>query len=104
MQERREHAETAWREARECVLASSSAPASSRAEVLRQCSGTARSAAELTLELPEHNSEQLEVRAALDELVGAIESGNEHQLSSAVERSARAGSALGWRVVHTGLH
>jgi len=102
MQERRERAEQAWRDTRECMLACAEGPNSlARTAALRQCSGTARSAAELLLELPEHSSRQMELRAALDELVSAIESGNERRLASAIERSSSAGSALGWRMVHT---
>jgi hypothetical protein len=46
----------------------------------------------------------LELRAALGELAGALDSGDEQQLSSAVERSSRAGSALGWRMVQARPH
>ncbi|MEI9936087.1 MAG: hypothetical protein WDO69_02565 [Pseudomonadota bacterium] len=104
MQERRARAEQAWRDARECVLACEQGPSSAREGELGHCRGAARDAAELSLELPEHGPRQLELRAALDQLVSALESGNEQQLSSAIERAARAGSALGWRVGHTGLH
>ena len=113
MQERRERAEQAFRAARECVtriaipdggLACAEQSSCARTEELRRCSKTARAAAELSLELPEHNSRQLELQAALDELVNALESGNGHRLSSAIERASRAGSALGWQVVHTRLH
>lgn len=100
MQERRERAEQAFRAA----LACAARPSLGRTEELRQCSKAARVAAESSLELPEHNSRQLEIRAALDELVGALESGNGHRLASAIERSSRAGSALGWQAVHTRLH
>ncbi len=104
MQERRARAEQAWRDARECLLAGTDGPSSLRVAALRQCTGRARNASELSLELPEHGSRQLELRAALDELVGAIENGNEQRLASARERSLRAGGALGWRMVHTRLH
>lgn len=104
MQERRERAEQAWRDARECALACAEPPRSTRNEELRQCARIARHAAELSLELPEHSGQQLELQAALDELVNALDGGNEQHLSSAIERASRAGSALGWRLVHTGLH
>jgi hypothetical protein len=104
MQERRARAEQAWRAAHECVLTCAAAARAACTEKLRQCSGTVHRAAELCLELPEHSQTQLELRAALDELVGAIESGNDQRLASALDRSWHAGSALGWRVVHTGLH
>jgi len=104
MQGRRARAERAFRDARECVFACAAAPSSVRTQQLRQCSATARSAAESALELPEHDGPQLELQAALDELVSALDSGDESRLSSASERAARAGSALGWRVGHTPLH
>jgi hypothetical protein len=97
MQERRARAERAWRDALECLLAPPSVPSSARTPELRQCRATIRRAAELSVELPEHGGTQLELRAALDELVSAIESSNERQLASARDRSARAGGALGWR-------
>jgi hypothetical protein len=49
------------------------------------------------LELPEHSTTELELRASLDELVRALEDESEQQLASALERSSRAASALGWR-------
>lgn len=104
MQERREHAEHAFRDAWACVLAGMDGPSAARTAALRQCGGTARSAAEFALEMPEHGSQQLELRAALGELAGALDSGDEQQLSSAVERSSRAGSALGWRMVQARPH
>jgi len=104
MQERRERAEHAWHDAQACVLANTESPSSARPAALRQCSGTARGAAELSLELPAHGSRQLELQAALDGLARAIENGNQQQLSSAVDRSARAASALGWRMVPTRPH
>jgi len=51
------------------------------------------------LDLPEHNDQQLELHAALDELERALETDGPQRLSSALARSARAGSALGWRMV-----
>ncbi|HEY0462980.1 MAG TPA: hypothetical protein VGC79_02175 [Polyangiaceae bacterium] len=104
MQQRRARAQSAFREAQGCALACLQSPSAVRAQQLRRCSGTARSAAESALELPEHNGQQLELQAALEELVSALESGDEQRLASAIERSARAGSALGWRVGHTRLH
>jgi hypothetical protein len=113
MRDRREHVEQAWRDARKCALlyAQARTPSgitkrvdSANTNELRECSGTARNAAELTWEMPEHDGQQLELQASLDELVRALESGDEHRLSSAIERSARAGSALGWQTVHTRLH
>lgn len=104
MQGRRQRAEQAWRDAGQCALACAAEPSAAHAEALRRCSGTVRMAAELALELPEHGRQQLELAAALGELLSALESGNEQRLSSAIERSSRAGSALGWPVVHTGLH
>ena len=104
MQERRERAERAFSDAHACVLASREGPSSARKAALRLCRETARSAAEFSLELPENGGQQLELRTALDELARALESDDEQQLSSAVERSMRAGSALGWRVVHARLH
>jgi hypothetical protein len=100
MQERRERAEQAFHAALACAVR----PGLGRTEELRQCSNAARAAAESSLELPEHSSRQLEMRAALDELVSALESGNGHRLARAIERASRAGSALGWQVVHTRLH
>jgi hypothetical protein len=104
MQERRERAEQAWREARQCVLACAERPSLGRSVALRQCRERAQRAAELSLELPEHSGQQLELRAALDELVSAIDGGNDQRLASAIERSSRAGDALGWRMVHTRPH
>jgi len=104
MQERRASAEQAFRDAHECLLACAPGTSSMRAEELRQCRGTIRRAAELSLELPEHSSTQMELQAALDELISAIESGNEQRLSSALDRASQAGGALGWRAVHTRLH
>lgn len=103
MRDRREHAEQAFRAARKCALDCAQANAASARE-LQQCSGTARNAAELTWEMPEHNGQQLELQAALDELVHALDSGDERRLSSAIERSARAGSAFGWQTVHPRIH
>lgn len=104
MRERREHAEQAWRDARRCALVFAQATDSISANELHECAGTARNAAELTWEMPEHNRQQLELQAALDELVRALDSGDEHRLSSAIERSSRAGNAFGWQAVHTRLH
>jgi hypothetical protein len=104
MHDRRELVEQAWRAARRCALVHARAPNSANSNELRQCSGTARTAAELTWELPERDGQQLELRASLDELVRALDSGDEHQLTSAIERSSRAGSAFGWLAVHTRLH
>jgi hypothetical protein len=104
MNDRRDLVEQAWREARKCALVHARAPNSADSNELRQCSGTARNAAELTWELPEHDGQQLELQASLDELVRALDSGDEHRLTSAIERSSRAGSALGWQAVHTRLH
>jgi len=104
MQERRQRAEQAWRDAGQCALECAAEPSATRAEAFHRCSGTARAAAELSLELPEHGRQQLELQAALGELVSALDSGNEQRLASAIDRSSHAGSALGWRVVHTGLH
>jgi hypothetical protein len=103
MGERRERAELAWQKARECALAGAARPTPARTEQLRRCSETARTAAELSLELPEHSREQLELRTALDELVVALESGDETRVAHAIDRSARAGSALGWRMVQARL-
>ncbi|HEY3255513.1 MAG TPA: hypothetical protein VGJ91_16255 [Polyangiaceae bacterium] len=104
MQHRRQRAEQAWRDAEQCALAGSVGPSATRAEGLAHCRETARLAAELCLELPEHGRQQLELQAALAELVSALESADEQRLASAIDRSSRAGSALGWRVGHTGLH
>ena len=98
MQERRERAEQAWRAARECALGCVSAASSAQ---LRQCSGTAHDAAELSQEVPEHGVLQLEARAALDELGAALESGNRQRVSSAIDRASSAGRALGWRMAQT---
>ena len=98
MQERRERAEQSWNAARACVTAGIGASVPRHAE-LRQCSAAAHNAAELSQELPEHNGPQLEARAALDELAHALESGNEQQLPSLLDRATRAGRALGWHVV-----
>jgi len=104
MRDRREHVEQAWRDARKCALSYAQAAHFSNTNEQRACSGTARNAAELTWEMPEHDVQQLELQASLDELVRALDSGKEHRLWSAIERSARAGSALGWQTVHTRLH
>jgi len=104
MRERRERAEGAWREARMCALSCASKSSDARAKDLQQCRETARSAAEFSMEMPELDGHQLELRAALDELVQAIEAGDQHRLSSAIERSTRAGSALGWSALQPSLH
>ena len=96
MQERRILAEQAWRNARKCALACAEGAGTARSEARQQCSRTARNAAELSLELPEHSGQQLEFQAALDELANAIEGGDEQRLSNAIERSSRAGRVLGW--------
>lgn len=103
MQDRRERAERAWHAARKCALACAASANPERARELRACLGTARDAAELSLEMPEHNGQQLELQAALDELGDAIDSGDTHRLSSALDRSSRAGNALGWGARHTRL-
>ncbi|HYQ26014.1 MAG TPA: hypothetical protein VER04_02310 [Polyangiaceae bacterium] len=104
MQQRRERAERAFLEASTCVLAGLDGPSSARPAALLQCGEMARAAADLSLELPDRGSRQLELRAALDELVHALEGNDGRQLSSAVERATRAGGALGWRVVPSRLH
>ena len=104
MRDRRDYVEKAWRDASKCALVHAQAPNSAQRKELRECAGTARNAAELTWEMPEHNERQLELQASLDELVHALDSGDEHRLSSAIERSSLAGSAFGWRTVHTRLH
>jgi hypothetical protein len=104
MHDRREHVEQAWREARKCALIYAQAAHFANADEQRECSGTARNAAELTWEMPEHDGPQLELQASLDELVRALDSGDERRLWSAIERSARAGGAFGWQTVHTRLH
>jgi len=104
MRDRREYAEQAWRDAAKCALTCAEAPSAANTNKLRECSGTARNAAELTLEMPEHGGKQLELQAALDELVRALDSGDGHRLSSAIERSSRAGSALGWETARPRLH
>lgn len=96
MQERRELAEQAWLSARKCALACTGGASAARSEERRQCGRTARTAAELSLELPEHSGQQLEFQAALDQLANAIEGDDERRLSNAIERSSRAGRALGW--------
>jgi len=104
MQARQVRAERAWRDAQQCALAYSENPNFARAAELRECRATASNAAERSTEMPEHGKPQLELQAALDELVLAIESGNARRLTSAIDRSSRAGSAFGWRAVHTRLH
>src|SRR5438045_1729213 len=74
VRDRREHAERAWREARQCALSCAQGANSASLNEFRECSGTVRNAAELSLELPEHNGQQLELQAALDELVRALDS------------------------------
>jgi len=102
--DRREHVEQAWREARKCALTYAQPAHFANSDEQRECSGTARTAAELSWEMPEHNGQQLELQASLDELVHALDSRDERRLWSAIERSARAGSAFGWQTVHTRLH
>jgi hypothetical protein len=104
MHDRREHAEQAWRDARTCALSYAQAAHFSSPDEQRACSGTARNAAELTWEMPEHDGQQLELQASLDELVHALDSGDQRRVWTAIERSARAGSAFGWQTVHTRLH
>ncbi|HKO47258.1 MAG TPA: hypothetical protein VJV79_06020 [Polyangiaceae bacterium] len=101
IEQRRAHAQQAWSEARECARACAEGLCAADADARGRCSQTARRAAELCLELPEHSGPQLELRAALDELVSAIESGHAQQLASAIARTSHAGSALGWRTGHT---
>jgi len=103
MRDRREHAEQAWRDARKCALSYAQARTATNPNDLQACTGAARNAAALTLEMPEHDGQQLELQAALDELVSALDSGDQHRLSSAIERSSRAGSALGWQTVRSHL-
>jgi hypothetical protein len=101
MGERRARAEHAFRKARQCALEcleSSLPPGTSQR---RQCSDAARSAAESALELPEHRGPELELEAALTELALALEAEDAHsgpRLSSALARTSRAGSALGWQI------
>ena len=97
MRERRSRAERAWDDTRECLALHAGAAGSARIGQLRQCSGAARDAAELALELPEHGSTQLEVQAALAELANALENGNEARSTVALDRISRAGGALRWR-------
>jgi hypothetical protein len=98
MEQRRGRAEQAWREASVCVLVALESAPSARTNELRLCSRSAADAAQFALEMPEHGERQWELQAALDELVRALESGDEHRLSDAIARSSRAGSALGWHV------
>lgn len=104
MQDRQARAEQAWRAARQCALARFESSNSGQATELRECRGTARNAAELSSEMPEHGRPQLELRAALDELVRAIDNGDPLRLSNAIDRASRAGSALGWDPVYTRRH
>jgi len=103
MADRRARAEQAFREARRCAIAYARSPHSAQPTELRACRGAVANAAELSLEMPEHNQTQLELGAALDELAQAIDSGDAQKLSSAIDRSSRAGSALGWGAVQTRL-
>lgn len=103
MQDRRARAEQAWHDARQCARAYAENPNASGTNDLRVCIGAARDAAELSLEMPEHGGPQLELQAALDELVRAIDSRDVRRLTSAIDRSSRAGSALGWGAVHPRL-
>jgi len=104
MEERRGRAEQAWREASLCVLTAMAQANSARPNELRLCARTARDAAELALEMPEHGEKQWALRAALEELAHALESDDEHRLSSALDRSSSAGNALGWRAASPRLH
>jgi len=103
MQERRGRAEQAFRLARQCALTCAASPSSTRASEQAKCRETASNAAELSLEMPEHDGLQLELQAALDELAHALESGDGQRLTMAIDRCTRAGSALGWAVGNTRL-
>lgn len=103
LHDRRTRARHAFDRARQCALECLGNARSPHASLRRQCSETARSAAEWSWELPEHNGQQLELHAALDELARALEGQDEQRLASAVARSARAGNALGWRTTGTSL-
>jgi len=103
VQERRARAEHAFLDARECALACATRPSELRAEERRRCGEAAQRAADLCLELPEHSGQQWELRAALNELVSALESGNQQRLADAIDRSSHASRALGWQAVQTRL-
>src|SRR4051794_38822410 len=69
MEERRGRAEQAWREASRCALtamARANSAHSAQANELRLCARTARDAADLALEMPEHGEKQWALQAALD--------------------------------------
>lgn len=101
MQDRRTRVEQAFRDARQCALAYTANPR--QPSKLRECSGAARNAAELSSEMPEHGGQELELQAALAELAHAMDSGDTHRLPSAIDRLSRAGRALGWDAVHSRL-
>lgn len=101
MQTRQARAERAWRAARQCALECSQSPNTTHTTALRECRATASNAAELSTEMPEHGRPQLELQAALAELVRAIDSGDAPRLTSAIDRASRAGSSLGWAAPRT---